>query len=96
MKHALRMYWLVKGKQDYHIGDKLEIEYDEVGIDFEYVNWLFDTKKFAQQIIDAFKLKEYHDNGKNMINSNIFFTNQSKTILGIMPINIKRQTVESR
>jgi hypothetical protein len=88
MKHALRMYWLVRGKQNYYIGDKLETESDEVGVDFEYLNWLFDTQKFATKILEEFKLKDKLG-GSNMINSNIYITNQSKTILGILPINIK-------
>jgi len=85
----LRIYWLVKGKQNYQVGDKLETENDEVGIDFEYVNTFFDTRNFAQEILKEFELKDYHNNGKNMVNSNIYFTNQSKTILGIMKINNK-------
>ena len=89
MKHSLRMYWLVKGKQDYQVGDKLETECDEVGIDFEYVNTFFNTRKFARDIIEEFERKDLHGS-KDMINSNIYFTNQSKTILGIMVINKKQ------
>ena len=86
MKHALRLYWLVKGKQDYQIGDKLETESDEVGIDFQYLNWFFNSHDLARDIIDEFGCME-RIGSANMMNSNIYLTNQSKTILGIIPIN---------
>ena len=92
MKHSLRLYWLVKGKQDYQIGDKLITDSDEVGMDFDYLNNFYDTKTLAKRILLEFETKEKIGAG-NMINSNIYFTNQSKTILGIMPIN-KRVEVE--
>ena len=85
MKHSLRIYWLIKGEQNYKIGDKLETENDEVGLDFKYLNTFFDTEKLAKDIIREFETKKR--NGVNMCNDNIYITNQTKTILGIMPIN---------
>lgn len=81
----LRLYWLVKGEQDFKIGDKLITSDDEYGLDYVHVDETLKTLDLANDIIRAFEIKKI--NGVNMCNTNIYLTNQSKTILGIIPIN---------
>lgn len=95
----LRLFYIYKGQQSVDIGDNIKSmlgDYDDSA--YDVLDWNLDFE-IVKQTIDQIRLdlrcREIHDDGKKMINSNLYITNSSGIILGIFPINHKDKQKDS-
>lgn len=88
---GLRLYHLVKGDQSkINIGDNIkDFMKDKTDFfDFQRLDESFKTEFFVDELITSLKIKKELRSEK-MIDSCMYICNESGTIKGMIPINVK-------
>ena len=88
----LRMYHVIKGKQDVNIGDNIKsiLSSKEDFSDYSLLTEDFNTDLFIKDIEGSLKTKEKLDKGLKMYNENVYICSSTGRIYGIIPINKKK------
>lgn len=91
MRRPLRLYYVCKGEQKVNIGDSIKDMLDSWDCkSYDVLDWTLDAERL-EELLDQVSLdircKKMCDNGRKMINSNIYLTTSTGTIVGIIPIN---------
>ncbi len=92
MKRALRLYYLVKGKQEINIGDSIKNILDENNFKkgYDVLDWSLNCNRLEDLIDDialTIRCKKMAKNSESVINSNLYLTTTTGIVLGIIPIN---------